>query len=46
MADFADEKKGVATGFETKAFEAVERDFQEVLQDLTGDKSLERFRVE
>eukprot|EP01086_Lenisia_limosa_P012042 TRINITY_DN3928_c0_g1_i1.p1 TRINITY_DN3928_c0_g1~~TRINITY_DN3928_c0_g1_i1.p1 ORF type:complete len:819 (-),score=286.88 TRINITY_DN3928_c0_g1_i1:260-2716(-) len=28
------------------AFEALERDFQEVLAELVGDKSLERFRVE
>jgi chromosome segregation ATPase len=28
------------------AFEALERDFQEVLSELSGDKSLERFRVE
>jgi methyl coenzyme M reductase beta subunit len=33
-------------GFETSAFEALERDFQEVLTELVGDKSLERFRVE
>ena len=33
-------------GLEGSAFEALERDFQEVLQDLVGDKSLERFRVE
>eukprot|EP00899_Mesostigma_viride_P002905 jgi/Mesvir1/12615/Mv16076-RA.1 len=38
--------KGDALGFETKAFEALEKDFQEVLQVLVGDKSLERFRVE
>ena len=28
------------------AFEALEKDFQEVLQELMGDKSLEKFRVE
>eukprot|EP01112_Ceratiomyxa_fruticulosa_P012262 TRINITY_DN3387_c0_g1_i1.p1 TRINITY_DN3387_c0_g1~~TRINITY_DN3387_c0_g1_i1.p1 ORF type:complete len:125 (+),score=32.62 TRINITY_DN3387_c0_g1_i1:132-506(+) len=33
-------------GFETSAFEALERDFQEVLTELVGDKSLEKFRVE
>mmetsp|Transcript_9189 Transcript_9189/g.18313 ORF Transcript_9189/g.18313 Transcript_9189/m.18313 type:complete len:872 (-) Transcript_9189:80-2695(-) len=33
-------------GLDGSAFEALERDFQEVLQDLVGDKSLERFRVE
>ena len=32
--------------FESSAFEALERDFQEVLQELVGDKSLERFRAE
>lgn len=31
---------------EENTFEALERDFQEVLQELMGDKSLERFRVE
>ncbi len=30
----------------TSAFEALERDFQEVLQELMGDQSLEKFRVE
>eukprot|EP00898_Chlorokybus_atmophyticus_P000353 jgi/Chlat1/1318/Chrsp118S01746 len=33
-------------GYEAKAFEALERDFQEVMQELSGDKSLERFRGE
>ena len=28
------------------AFEALERDFQEVLSQLVGDQSLERFRLE
>ena len=28
------------------AFEALERDFQEVLSNLVGDKSLEQFRME
>ena len=30
----------------TSAFEALERDFQEVLQELMGDQSLEKFRIE
>ena len=30
----------------TSAFEALERDFQEVLSELLGDQSLERFRLE
>jgi chromosome segregation ATPase len=33
-------------GFESNAFETLERDFQEVLTELVGDKSLERFRQE
>ena len=33
-------------GFESSAFETLERDFQEVLTELVGDKSLERFRQE
>eukprot|EP00965_Chrysotila_dentata_P235702 6200913-Pleurochrysis_carterae.AAC.2 len=33
-------------GFETSAFETLEHDFQEVLAELVGDKSLERFRQE
>ena len=48
MAD-ADEKGkggGEDMAFESSAFEALERDFQEVLQELVGDKSLERFRAE
>ena len=32
--------------FETTAFESLERDFQQVLTELVGDKSLERFRQE
>mmetsp|Transcript_55474 Transcript_55474/g.121399 ORF Transcript_55474/g.121399 Transcript_55474/m.121399 type:complete len:866 (-) Transcript_55474:47-2644(-) len=32
--------------FEASAFEALERDFQEILQELVGDKSLEHFRQE
>merc|ERR1719473_217882 len=32
--------------FEASAFEALEKDFQEVLQELVGDKSLEHFRLE
>ncbi|XP_068404010.1 cilia- and flagella-associated protein 58 [Eschrichtius robustus] len=31
---------------EETAYEEIERDFQEVLSELSGDKSLERFRVE
>lgn len=38
---------GEGTGdFEASAFEALERDFQEILQELVGDKSLEHFRQE
>merc|ERR1719352_2041703 len=33
-------------GFESNAFEALEHDFQQVLTELVGDKSLERFRQE
>jgi len=47
MADDEGPKKNSADGeFESSAFEALERDFQEVLQELVGDKSLERFRAE
>lgn len=31
---------------EENAFEALEKDFQGVLDELTGDKSLEKFRIE
>lgn len=31
---------------EEMAFEEIERDFQEVLSELSGDKSLEKFRIE
>ena len=42
-----DKKDGMEDmGLEGSAFEALERDFQEVLQELVGDKSLERFRNE
>merc|ERR1719453_2775997 len=42
----ADPPDKVDGEYEASAFEALERDFQEVLQELVGDKSLERFRVE
>eukprot|EP00388_Colpodella_angusta_P034098 GDKK01031395.1.p1 GENE.GDKK01031395.1~~GDKK01031395.1.p1 ORF type:complete len:895 (-),score=273.63 GDKK01031395.1:85-2769(-) len=35
-----------AEEFEATAFEQLEREFQEVLQELVGDKSLEHFRLE
>jgi chromosome segregation ATPase len=38
--------KLVSAGLEAGTFESLESDFQEVLQELVGDKSLERFRVE
>ncbi|GFO23865.1 cilia- and flagella-associated protein 58-like, partial [Plakobranchus ocellatus] len=34
------------TSFDDSAFEALEKDFQEVLTELTGDRSLEKFRLE
>ncbi|CAE8624324.1 unnamed protein product, partial [Polarella glacialis] len=45
MADGAPSKEGEGD-FEASAFEALERDFQEILQELVGDKSLEHFRLE
>ncbi|PRP78294.1 flagellar associated protein [Planoprotostelium fungivorum] len=33
-------------GFESSAFQDLEQEFQEVLSELVGDKSLEKFRVE
>ncbi|GBF96803.1 flagellar associated protein [Raphidocelis subcapitata] len=33
-------------GLESRQYEALESDFQEVLNELAGDKSLERFRIE
>eukprot|EP00744_Colponema_vietnamica_P002008 GILI01003228.1.p1 GENE.GILI01003228.1~~GILI01003228.1.p1 ORF type:complete len:876 (-),score=300.10 GILI01003228.1:348-2975(-) len=41
-----DKGKDDELGFESNAFEALQRDFHEVLQELVGDKSLERFRLE
>uniref|UniRef100_A0A8C0XMZ5 Cilia- and flagella-associated protein 58 central coiled coil domain-containing protein n=1 Tax=Castor canadensis TaxID=51338 RepID=A0A8C0XMZ5_CASCN len=41
----AEEKSDKAVLEET-AFEEIERDFQEVLGELSGDKSLEKFRIE
>ena len=49
MADASDnpeDLKGEEGSFEASAFEALERDFQQVLNELVGDKSLERFRQE
>jgi len=44
MAD--DPALGEDASFESSAFESLERDFQQVLTELVGDKSLERFRQE
>merc|ERR1719482_2291598 len=41
-----DDKTGDDDAFEALAFEALEKDFQEVLTELVGDKSLEHFRLE
>lgn len=41
-----EEKAQGRGGAEDSTFEALERDFQEVLSELMGDKSLEKFRVE
>lgn len=40
------DKDGQKPALEENAFEALEKDFQEVLSELVGDKSLEKFRVE
>ncbi|XP_009008499.1 cilia- and flagella-associated protein 58 [Callithrix jacchus] len=40
------EEKGEKQVLEESAFEEIERDFQEVLRELSGDKSLEKFRIE
>ncbi|XP_025095839.1 LOW QUALITY PROTEIN: cilia- and flagella-associated protein 58-like [Pomacea canaliculata] len=40
-----EEKKEKGT-FDDSAFEALEKDFQETLAELMGDRSLEKFRVE
>lgn len=39
-------EKSDKPAFEENAFEVLERDFQEVLGELMGDKSLEKFRLE
>eukprot|EP00798_Chlamydomonas_sp_ICE-L_P006525 gene6525-3166_t len=41
-----DPKAGVEELFESRAYETLEKEFGEVLQELVGDRSLERFRVE
>ncbi|KAK3729105.1 hypothetical protein RRG08_005477 [Elysia crispata] len=41
-----DKKDKEKTSFDDSAFEALEKDFQEVLTELTGDRSLEKFRLE
>ncbi|XP_002733915.1 cilia- and flagella-associated protein 58-like [Saccoglossus kowalevskii] len=41
-----EEPKGDKTALEENAFEALEKDFQEVLNELMGDRSLEKFRME
>eukprot|EP01135_Chromosphaera_perkinsii_P000050 Nk52_evm1s24 gene=Nk52_evmTU1s24 len=39
-------EKGDKLALEENAFEALEKDFQEILTELMGDRSLERFRIE
>eukprot|EP00164_Ancoracysta_twista_P002083 GFYU01002746.1.p1 GENE.GFYU01002746.1~~GFYU01002746.1.p1 ORF type:complete len:871 (-),score=408.33 GFYU01002746.1:57-2669(-) len=46
MADAKKKDRFEELGVDSASFEALERDFQEVLTELVGDKSLERFRVE
>jgi len=46
MADAEATKEAADGDFEASAFEQLERDFQEILQELVGDKSLEHFRNE
>ena len=45
-ASDAKQPRDEQASFETSAFESLERDFQQVLTELVGDKSLERFRQE
>ena len=33
-------------GLDPAAYEALEKDFQDVLQELVGEQSLEKFRIE
>jgi len=40
------DKERQELNLQTAAFESLERDFREVLSELVGDKSLERFRLE
>ena len=40
------EKGSDKTSIDDSAFEVLEKNFQEVLQELMGDRSLEKFRVE
>ena len=49
MADesgYAKKSSDEALEFDANAFESLESDFQEVLNELLGDKSLDRFRLE
>ena len=41
-----EQEKSEKLVLEETAYEEIERDFQEVLSELSGDKSLEKFRVE
>ncbi|XP_013394677.1 cilia- and flagella-associated protein 58 [Lingula anatina] len=40
------DKGGEKVSIDDSAFEALEKDFQEVLQELMGDKSLDKFKTE
>eukprot|EP01083_Nonionella_stella_P070115 187413_1 len=46
MADKLSEAKEAGDEFQATPFEALEKDFRQVLDELVGDKSLERFRSE
>lgn len=45
-ADGLTSKEREQLNLQSSAFDALERDFREVLNELVGDKSLERFRLE
>ncbi|XP_041369085.1 cilia- and flagella-associated protein 58-like [Gigantopelta aegis] len=46
MADSEKKESKDKTSIDDSAFEALEKDFQDVLQELMGDRSLEKFRAE
>ena len=46
MSEAANQEEFLSMGVDQAQYEALERDFREVLSAMVGEKSMERFRAE